>query len=690
MSSDDDLTYLPPPRPGPRSFAPGEAVLGRRYRIDAVLEGGVEADAYRGTRIDDGAAVFIKYQSRRRGKHRVLVLERLLGCYHDGCVKLVEFDAVEQPTEIYEWVENEPLSALLERSVPFSDAQVRELVRQLAEALEYLHRQVGTAHRDVKPSNILVAESRTPRIKLADYGVMTLVEAGGSTVFAGTKKYAPPEALRWSLPRDSELMAYDWWSLGRVVQEIVDGIHPYDRLAMTLADRENEPDAIDALWSEVLSEQSRAKYGRAGQVEQSAEAWRPLLRGLLTTDREKRWGYSETTRWLGGETVPDAYDTPMYGAAQQAAERDANLVADVRRLSAPENWDEACRVVAESDGIVAQFRSMSDNKRVRTALRLADAAYDVLLRSTPAAIAGEVLAMLVLRVIGGPPCPLSLRGYELEVDLLLEWARQNESGIRELIAAFGTPTFLNAVEILAPEAGESLRAFASGWAETQRLLESWVPGAPVNRQIELIVKYSAQSHADNERLIDEARRLFASSRNPAVESAFRSIERSDAEAAALAFALAHAETFDFEAVENVKRRRDERMGAELAEFDAKLARERAENTGRMGFAVAGAAAGGILDAMLWAGAVSQTIASVMCVAGAIGGAVLAGAEGCGAAFGGLIGGGIVGALLGTVVSGIVRAFITGLGGPYVASGVFAAVGAVVGVLVRRRFSRVTR
>jgi hypothetical protein len=692
--SSDEPTLIPPPQNAPDRFEIGDLVLRGRYRIDAVLDGGMEADAYRGTRLSDEQPVFVKYQWRRKGKHRALILDRLLGCDHPGCVKLLDFDVLERPIEVYEWVDSTPLAALLGSSRTCTDGQVREIVRQLAEALNYLHRRIGTAHRDVKPSNLLVVQSDALLLKLADFGVMTLVDAGGATTFAGTKKYAPPEALRWSLPRDSDLMACDWWSLGRVVQELVDGIHPYDRIASTLGDNEPDTDAMEAVWGEVLSEHSRSKYGRAGQVEHSAAPWRPLLRGLLTTDREARWRYAQVGRWLAGEAVPDSYDASPYGA-EAGAHGDAELIAEVRRLSTPEGWDEACRTVSESDGIVGRFRAMSDNKRVRARLRQADTVYDFLLKSAPATIAEEVLAMLVLRTIGGPTCPLTLRGYELDVDLLLEWARNDEPGTRSLMSALSTRELLGAIEALAPEVGQRLQAFANGWIATQAVLESWLPNEPLNRQIGLIARYSAQPRADNDRLIGEGPAVFASSKNQAVDGVLRAEERSDADAAALAFALAHAETFDFETVETVERRGQERERAKRAARDEerrhaviavaeRRAGVQARNLRRASFALGGAGSGALLETLLWTGTASHWIAGLICVVGALTGAIVgigADHEGCGGLVGGLLVGGIIGALLGTFVSDALQATIMGLGGPLGGAAVFAVGGAAIGWIV---------
>jgi hypothetical protein len=558
-----------------RVFGAGDVFFHGRYRIDAPVESGMEAAAYRGTRLDDGTQVFVKHQWRQRSKHRASILEKLLACDHVGCVRLLDFDVTDRPIEIYEWVDGVPFAHVLRSDIVFTEAQIREIVRALAEALQYLHVHAGTAHRDVKPSNILVTEPNEPRIKLADYGVMTLVEAGGATTFAGTKKYAPPEALRWSLSR-SELMAYDWWSLGRVVQEIADGVHPYDRIALRFADRDVDPDQMDAVWSDVLSEQSRATYGRAGQVEQSSPAWRGLLRGLLTTDREKRWGYAETLRWLAGETLPDAYDESS-GASWSGSAADA-VLGEILRLCQPENWEDACRIGVESTGVIGQVRT-SDNKRARTRLLEADKAYDALVDAGAADVAEEVFTALALRAVGGDRVPLTLRGCELEPELLVSFAAAGKPRMDRMFWAFMRPEVVRVMTSLSPDMGARFADMAARYRAVTDVLESWKTDKKLLAQTAAIAVCALQSRTENEAQIDNAKKFLASSANRMIDDAFRNAGRGDAQAAALVFTFERAADFRYDTVASVERREREKSDAAAAER-ARLERERAAEAER--------------------------------------------------------------------------------------------------------------
>jgi serine/threonine protein kinase len=82
------------------------------------------------------------------------------------------------------------LRAIVARSGPLSEKDARVVVDRVARGLEYMHDR-GSVHRDVKPSNIMLArEGRFDTAKLGDFG---LSEDGVTRKIRGTPGFMAPE-----------------------------------------------------------------------------------------------------------------------------------------------------------------------------------------------------------------------------------------------------------------------------------------------------------------------------------------------------------------------------------------------------------------------------------------------------------------------------------------------------------------
>lgn len=127
------------------------------------------------------------------------------------------------------------------RDGPLGPAAVADVGRQLAQALQHAH-GAGVLHRDVKPSNVLVADVRPgggadePQmpVVLADFGIAVSSEQGRtgqsrSERSAATAGYQSPEqALGRTLTA-----ATDVYSLGLVLMECLTGERAYPGDALT-------------------------------------------------------------------------------------------------------------------------------------------------------------------------------------------------------------------------------------------------------------------------------------------------------------------------------------------------------------------------------------------------------------------------------------------------------------------------
>jgi len=98
-----------------------------------------------------------------------------------------------QPYIVFEWIEGEPLSALIDRAGRLPLDRALRLFDQLASALDYAHAH-GVLHRDLKPDNILVTPDDQPVI--IDFGLAWLATQTALTAtgaFFGTPRYMAPE-----------------------------------------------------------------------------------------------------------------------------------------------------------------------------------------------------------------------------------------------------------------------------------------------------------------------------------------------------------------------------------------------------------------------------------------------------------------------------------------------------------------
>lgn len=129
------------------------------------------------------------------------------------------------PFIVMEYIEGGTLSQRLIRGVPMNWFAAVKLAIPVAEALQHAHLH-GLVHRDVKPSNILMAQDDWPL--LADFGLVKLAHAQtaltGTGISMGTPSYISPEQARGgSIDHRADI-----YSLAIMLFEMVTGTLPFD------------------------------------------------------------------------------------------------------------------------------------------------------------------------------------------------------------------------------------------------------------------------------------------------------------------------------------------------------------------------------------------------------------------------------------------------------------------------------
>jgi serine/threonine protein kinase len=180
------------------------------------------------------------------------------------------------------FIESGTLADLL-HGKPLPLPQIRSLVVQVAEALDYAHSH-RLVHRDVKPSNVLVDERGN--CLLSDFGIAKILE--GTEKFTstggviGTPAYMSPEQGRGeTLDQRSDI-----YSLGVMLYEMATGRVPFQAetpLALIIKHMQDPlppprsinpalPEAIEQVIFNALAKRREDRYQTAGEIARAIQA----------------------------------------------------------------------------------------------------------------------------------------------------------------------------------------------------------------------------------------------------------------------------------------------------------------------------------------------------------------------------------------------------------------------------------
>jgi DNA-binding beta-propeller fold protein YncE/predicted Ser/Thr protein kinase len=257
------------------------------YRIDFLLGRGGMGSVYRAEDADLGRTVALKVLApelagNTRFRERFLRESRLAASLdHPHIVPI--FQAGDADGVLFlamRYVEGTDLARLIADEGPLDTERVLALLEQAASALDAAHER-GLVHRDVKPSNMLIARSAgREHCYLADFGLTKRTGSiSGLTAthqVVGTLDYVAPEQIRGG---ETDPRA-DVYSLACVLYECLASSPPFERatdVAVLWAHVNEEPPPVSSLRPDLpkeldgvlvrgLAKEPRDRYDKCGEL----------------------------------------------------------------------------------------------------------------------------------------------------------------------------------------------------------------------------------------------------------------------------------------------------------------------------------------------------------------------------------------------------------------------------------------
>ena len=215
------------------------------YVIQGILGHGGMARVYKGydVQLNRYAAVkviephLIAGDNEQEYRERFLKEARAIArLHHPNIVSIFQFgEHINLYYMAMGFIQGRDLREILRKHIQqgtfMSNAQVLRIIRDTASALDYAHQQ-GVIHRDVKPSNIMIAEE-DGRAVLTDFGLALSAQEGTSGNTFGSVHYISPEQ---AVSSAEAVPQSDLYSLGVMLFEMLTGQVPFtDSSAMSVA-----------------------------------------------------------------------------------------------------------------------------------------------------------------------------------------------------------------------------------------------------------------------------------------------------------------------------------------------------------------------------------------------------------------------------------------------------------------------
>ncbi|AJE42077.1 serine/threonine-protein kinase [Streptomyces nodosus] len=326
-----------------------ERLLAGRYRLGDVLGRGGMGTVWRAKDETLGRTVAVKElrfpssidadEKRRLITRTLREAKAIARIRNNGAVTV--FDVVQEddrPWIVMELIEGKSLAEVIREDGVLDPKRAAEVGLAILDVLRAAHRE-GILHRDVKPSNVLIAEDG--RVVLTDFGIAQVEGDPSLTstgMLVGAPSYISPERARGHKPGP----AADLWSLGGLLYAAVEGVPPYDKgsaiatLTAVMTEPVEEPKNAGPLKNVVYGLLTKDPQQRLDD-----KGARAMLDEVLRTAEPEEEAPLDATRVVALPPVPEESSGTRGKRGEESAERLRGALRSVRKAASTDSAEAA-------------------------------------------------------------------------------------------------------------------------------------------------------------------------------------------------------------------------------------------------------------------------------------------------------------------------------------------------------------
>lgn len=316
-------------------------LLAGRYRLGDVLGRGGMGTVWRAEDETLGRTVAVKElrfpgniddEEKRRLITRTLREAKAIARIRNNSAVTV-FDVVEEddrPWIVMELVEGKSLAEVIREDGVLEPRRAAEVGLAILDVLRSAHRE-GILHRDVKPSNVLIAEDG--RVVLTDFGIAQVEGDPSITstgMLVGAPSYISPERARGHKPGP----AADLWSLGGLLYAAVEGTPPYDKgsaiatLTAVMTEPLEEPKNAGPLRDVIYGLLTKDPVHRLDDAGARAK-----LHAVIQAPESRETEPADATKLVPLPVQPDSSQSRAGSSGGEAAEKLRGALRSVRKAA---------------------------------------------------------------------------------------------------------------------------------------------------------------------------------------------------------------------------------------------------------------------------------------------------------------------------------------------------------------------